>query len=207
MSLQTGARLGVYEVTALLGAGGMGEVYRAWDTTLGREVAIKVLPTALAQDADRLARFEREAKTLAGLSHPNIAIVHGLEREHGTCALVMELVDGQTLAERLTMGAIALDEALPIARQIAKALEEAERHGIVTFCITVDPAGHDYLRVMCPGERYAVIDDVAALPEELPKLYRALDARRAGGRPTRAGLGSGHAGHRGASAEPGDDDE
>src|SRR5215475_11086390 len=98
MALSTGARLGPYQITARIGAGGMGEVYRATDTNLGRGVAIKVLPTEFAQDADRLARFEREAKTLASLDHPNIAIVHGLEKSGGTHALVMELVEGPTLA-------------------------------------------------------------------------------------------------------------
>ena len=131
MSLAPGARLGPYEVTALVGAGGMGEVYRARDTSLGRDVAIKILPEVFAQDADRLARFEREAKTLASLSHPNIAVIHGLEKVHGTCALVMELVDGPTLADRLLAGALAAEEALPVARQIAEALEAAHEKGIV----------------------------------------------------------------------------
>ncbi len=131
MPLQPGARLGAYEVISLIGAGGMGEVYRARDTALGREVAIKVLPAAFADDADRLARLEREAKTLAALSHPNIAVVHGLEKERGTCALVMELVDGHTLSERVTTGPLAVDEALPIARQIAEALEAAHERGVV----------------------------------------------------------------------------
>jgi serine/threonine-protein kinase len=131
VSLEPGSRLGAYEVTALIGVGGMGEVYRARDTTLGREVALKVLPAAFALDADRVARFEREAKTLATLSHPNIAVIHGLERAHGTCALVMELVDGLTIAERLSSGPIAADEALPIARQIAEALEAAHEKGVI----------------------------------------------------------------------------
>jgi serine/threonine protein kinase len=98
MALAAGTRLGAYEITASLGAGGMGEVYRAIDTTLEREVAIKVLPESLASDADRLARLEREAKTLASLNHPNIAQIYGLERSEGKTALVMELVEGSTLA-------------------------------------------------------------------------------------------------------------
>src|SRR6188508_3584452 len=99
MSLSLGTRLGPYEVTAQIGAGGMGEVYRATDTNLARHVAIKVLPEAVAADADRLARFDREAKTLAALNHPNIAAIYGLERSSGTIALVMELVEGPTLAD------------------------------------------------------------------------------------------------------------
>src|SRR5262245_43824432 len=109
----------------------MGEVYRARDTNLDRQVAIKILPVAFAQDPERLARFEREAKTLASLNHPNIAIVHGLERADGVRALVMELVEGPTLADRIAHGAIPLDEALPIAKQIAEALETAHEQGII----------------------------------------------------------------------------
>jgi serine/threonine-protein kinase len=123
--------LGSYQVTALLGEGGMGEVYRATDTTLGRLVAIKVLPESVASDPDRLARFEREAKTLAALNHPNIAAIYGLERSEGRTALVMELVEGPTLADRISTGPIPADEALGIARQIADALEAAHERGIV----------------------------------------------------------------------------
>jgi eukaryotic-like serine/threonine-protein kinase len=109
----------------------MGEVYRATDTNLGRDVAIKVLPEAFAQDPERVARFEREAKTLAALNHPNIAIIHGLEKSHGTYALVMELVEGEDLSQRIARGPIPLDEALPIAKQIAEALEAAHEQGII----------------------------------------------------------------------------
>src|SRR5689334_20481887 len=109
----------------------MGEVYRATDINLGRQVAIKVLPEAFAQDPERVARFEREAKTLASLNHPYIAIIHGLEKSQGTYALVMELVEGEDLSQRIARGAIPLDEALPIARQIAEALEAAHEAGIV----------------------------------------------------------------------------
>src|SRR5262245_21841325 len=109
----------------------MGEVYRATDTNLGRHVAIKVLPDAFAQDPERVARFEREAKTLASLSHPNIAIIHGLEKSQGTYALVMELVEGEDLSERIAHGPIPIDEALPIAKQIAEALEAAHEQGII----------------------------------------------------------------------------
>ena len=131
MALSAGTPLGAYEVTALIGAGGMGEVYRARDTNLGRQVAIKVLPEAFAQDADRVARFEREAKTLAALNHPNIAQIYGLEKSAGIHALVMELVEGPTLADRIAQGAIPVDEALPIAKQIAEALEAAHEQGII----------------------------------------------------------------------------
>src|SRR5262249_10705490 len=124
-------RFGPYEIGALLGAGGMGEVYRARDVKLQRDVAIKILPASVAGDADRLARFTREAQALAALNHPHIAHVHGLEEADGVRALVMEFVDGETLAARLARGPIPLDEALPIARQIAEALEAAHGKGIV----------------------------------------------------------------------------
>ena len=111
MALTPGTRLGPYEITAQIGAGGMGEVYRARDTKLDRDVAIKVLPASLAGDPDRIARFQREAKTLASLNQPNIAQIHGLEESEGIKALVMELVEGPTLADRITQGAIPVDEA------------------------------------------------------------------------------------------------
>jgi serine/threonine-protein kinase len=131
MRFTSGTRLGPYEILGVIGAGGMGEVYRARDTRLERPVAIKVLPDTFASDADRLARFEREARTLAALNHPNIAQVHGLEESSGIRGLVMELVDGEDLADRLTRGPVPLDEAMLIARQIAEALEAAHEHGIV----------------------------------------------------------------------------
>ena len=109
----------------------MGEVYRATDTTLGRQVAIKILPDAFASDAERLARFEREAKTLASLNHPHIAAIYGFEKSAGMHALVMELVEGPTLADRIAQGPISLDEASPIAKQIAEALESAHERGII----------------------------------------------------------------------------
>jgi len=126
-----GTKLGVYEVTSKLGEGGMGEVYRATDTRLRREVAIKVLPSAFTSDPERLARFEREAQLLAQLHHPNIASIFGIEESDGIRALVMELVEGPTLAERLEQGALPLDESLSFARQIAEALEEAHEKGII----------------------------------------------------------------------------
>ena len=131
MPLTSGQSLGSFEIVGILGAGGMGEVYRARDTKLNREVAIKVLPASFAQDAERLARFKREAQTLAALNHPNIAHIHGLEEFGQTRALVMELIDGEDLSQRIARGALPLDEALPIARQIADALEAAHEQGIV----------------------------------------------------------------------------
>ena len=131
MALSPGARLGPYDVTAKLGEGGMGEVYRARDTKLDRDVALKVLPQAFTQDPDRLARFEREAKVLASLNHPNIGHIYGLEEAEGTRALVLELVEGPTLADIIKRGPISLDEALPIAKQIAEALEAAHEAGVI----------------------------------------------------------------------------
>jgi eukaryotic-like serine/threonine-protein kinase len=129
--LAFGTRLGPYEITGQIGAGGMGEVYRATDTNLKRTVAIKVLPEAVATDGERLARLQREAEVLARLNHPNIASIYGLEKSDGTAALVMELVEGPTLADRITQAPIPLDEALPIAKQIAEALEAAHEQGII----------------------------------------------------------------------------
>ncbi len=131
MSLATGTRIGAYEITGALGAGGMGEVYRARDTKLNRDVAIKVLPEAFASDADRLARFTREAQTLAALNHPNIAHIYGLEESGPARALVMELVEGEDLSTLIARGPLPLAEALPIARQIADALEAAHEQGII----------------------------------------------------------------------------
>jgi serine/threonine protein kinase/Tol biopolymer transport system component len=147
LALHPGTRLGPYEITAPLGVGGMGEVYRATDTNLKRQIAIKVLPAAVAGDSERLARFQREAEILAALNHPNIAHIYGLERQEGrdgqegSCALVMELVEGPTLADRIARlrapsasareAGIPIDEALSIARQIAEALEAAHEQGII----------------------------------------------------------------------------
>ena len=131
MALTVGTRLGHYDVTALLGAGGMGEVWQAHDTQLNRQLALKILPDAFAADPDRLARFTREAQILASLNHPNIAAIHGIEEAEGTRALVLELVEGPTLADRITQGPIPLDEALPIAKQIAEALEAAHEQGVI----------------------------------------------------------------------------
>src|SRR6266536_5463021 len=121
----TGSRVGPYEVGALLGEGGMGRVYRARDTKLNRDVALKVLPEAFALDADRLARFKREAQLLAALNHAHIAAIYGFEDSGAVLALVLELVDGPTLADRIARGPVPVDEAALIARQIAEALESA----------------------------------------------------------------------------------
>jgi serine/threonine protein kinase len=131
MSLPAGTRLGPYEILAPLGAGGMGEVYRARDGKLNREVAIKVLPELFAADAERLARFQREAHVLASLNHPHIAAIYGFEESGSVRALVLELVEGETLAEKIGSGPIPIDEALAIARQVADALEAAHEKGIV----------------------------------------------------------------------------
>ncbi len=131
MALEAGTRLGHYEVVSSLGAGGRGEVYRAKDTKLGREVAIKLLLEEVSQDAERLARFEREARVLASLNHNNIASLHAFERDGDTSFLVMELVEGETLADRIKRGAIPVDEALPLFLQIAEGLEAAHEKGVI----------------------------------------------------------------------------
>ncbi|MBZ5580276.1 MAG: serine/threonine protein kinase [Acidobacteriia bacterium] len=174
MPLSAGDRLGPYEIIAPLGAGGMGEVYRAKDTKLERHVAIKTLPDALARDPERLARFEREAKVLASLNHPNIAIIHGVEDR----ALVMELVEGETLK-----GPVALETALDYARQIATALQAAHEKGIVhrdlkPANIMVTPAG--VIKVLDFGLAKATED--AAVPGD-PMNSPTLTMS-----PTRAGM-------------------
>ncbi len=131
MTLAAGTRLGPYQIVAALGVGGMGEVFRARDPRLNRDVAIKVLPQLFASDPDRLARFTREAQTLAALNHPNIAHIHGFEETDGIRALVMELVEGDDLSDVMARGPMPLADALPIARQIADALDAAHEQGIV----------------------------------------------------------------------------
>ena len=131
MALEPGTKLGHYEVVSSLGAGGMGEVYRAKDTKLGREVAIKLLLEEVSTDPERMARFEREARVLASLNHNNIASLHAFEQESDTSFLVMELVAGETLADRIKRGAIPVDEALPLFLQIAEGLEAAHEKGII----------------------------------------------------------------------------
>ena len=131
MSLQPGSRLGVYEILGLLGAGGMGEVYRARDRKLGREIAIKVLPEEFARDPSRVARFEREARMLAAVNHPTIAAIYGAEEDGSTRYIVMELVEGETLAERLSGGALPVADALRIGAGIVEALEVAHEKGVI----------------------------------------------------------------------------
>src|SRR5215467_12133225 len=131
MSLVVGTRLGSLEITALLGKGGMGEVYRARDLKLKRDVAIKILPDEFARDPERVSRFHREAQLLAAVNHPNIAQIYGFEESGGTRCIVMELVDGETLQERLKRGPIPVDDALAIAKQIADALHAAHEKGVI----------------------------------------------------------------------------
>jgi eukaryotic-like serine/threonine-protein kinase len=181
MSIAAGTRLGPYEIVAPLGAGGMGEVYRAKDIQLGRDVALKVLSPALAGDAQYMARFEREAQVLASLNHPNIAILHGLQEDSGVRALVMELVEGPTLAERIALGPIPLEEALPIARQIAEALETAHERGIIHR--DLKPANvkltHDgVVKVLDFGLAKALDDDTMPSGANSPTI--TMSATRAG---------------------------
>jgi serine/threonine protein kinase len=123
--------LGPYEILCAIGAGGMGEVYRARDSRLGRDAALKVLPQVFARDAERMLRFEREAKVLASLNHPNISQLYGLEESNGVRALVMELVEGPTLAEQIKQGSLRIGEAMPLAKQIAEGLEYAHERGVI----------------------------------------------------------------------------
>jgi eukaryotic-like serine/threonine-protein kinase len=166
MSVASGTKLGHYEITSPLGAGGMGEVYRARDTKLGRDVALKVLPPVFARDAQRMARFEREAKVLASLNHPNIATIFGVEESGSTPALVMELVEGPTLADRIRQGPIPTEEALRIAKQICDALEYAHEHGIVHRDLkpaNVKVTNDDTAKVLDFGLAKAMEDDIASI--------------------------------------------
>jgi serine/threonine protein kinase len=178
MPLSTGTRLGSYEVVAQIGAGGMGEVYEARDTKLGRNVAIKVLPAAFVNDPERLARFQREARMLAALNHPNIATIYGLENSNGTHFLIMELVPGEALADRLKReGAVPIEEALKIAVQIAEALEAAHEKGIIhrdlkPANVKVTPEGK--VKVLDFGLAKAFAGEVASSdPSDSPTLSRA----------------------------------
>jgi serine/threonine protein kinase len=229
MAMEIGRTIGPYRIVEKIGAGGMGEVYRARDSHLGRDVAIKILPEAFANDAERLARFDREARTLATLNHTNIAHIYGLEAsstESGSSerALVMELVDGEDLAERLARGSIPLDEALPIARQITDALEAAHEQGIIhrdlkPANIKVRPDGTvkvlDFglakaleqgsgIGDQAPGTTAALLakfaDDHEPGPDDHGRddsRYGGLHVSRAGARPSR-GQACGHLGRSGA---------
>jgi serine/threonine-protein kinase len=176
MAVAVGTWIGAYEVVAPLGAGGMGEVYRARDTKLNRDVALKILPEAFALDGDRIARFRREAQVLASLNHPNIAAIYGFEDSGSIHALVLELVEGPTLADRIAQGPIPLDEALLIARQIAEALEAAHEQGIIHR--DLKPAN---IKVRDDGT-------VTGLDFGLAKLLDAAPAATSGSRPHSPGL-------------------
>jgi Tol biopolymer transport system component len=177
MGLRIGTQLGPYEILSAVGAGGMGEVYRARDTRLNRDVALKILPEIFAADPDRMARFEREARVLAALNHPHIAAIHGLEESGSTRALVMELLEGPTLADRIAAGPIPLDEALPIAKQIAEALEYAHDHGVIhrdlkpsNIKVSVDGS----VKVLDFGLAKALQDEpITADPRDSPTLSMA----------------------------------
>ena len=178
--LSAGSKLGPYEIQAPLGAGGMGEVYRARDARLGREVALKVLPEAFAKDAERLARFRREAQVLASLNHPNIAAIYGFEDSGGVHALVMELVEGPTLAERVKQRAISAEEALPIAKQICEALEYAHERGIIHRDLkpaNIKIAQNDSVKVLDFGLAKALESDAAAVDvSSSPTISRMTQA-------------------------------
>ena len=181
MPLSSGTRIGVYQVTAKIGAGGMGEVWQARDTKLDRDVALKVLPEAFTSDPERLARFEREAKVLASLNHPNIGSIYGLEESEGVRALVLELVEGPTLAERIAEGAIPVDEALPIAKQIADALEAAHARGVIHRDLkpaNVKVKADGMVKVLDFGLAKALEREAVGDPSESPT--RTAAATRAG---------------------------
>ena len=181
MPLDVGDRLGHYDVKALIGEGGMGQVYRASDTQLGRDVALKILPDAFASDPDRLARFQREAQVLASLNHPNIAQIHGIEEAEGTRALVLELVEGPTLADRIAGGPIPIDEALPIAKQIAEALEAAHEAGVIHRDLkpaNIKVREDGTVKVLDFGLAKALEGDAGSDPSESPTMTAA--ATRAG---------------------------
>ena len=176
MALSPGTRLGHYDVTSLLGQGGMGQVWQATDTQLNRQVALKILPDAFAADPDRLARFEREAKVLASLNHPNIGTIYGLEEAEGVKALVLELVEGPTLADRIKQGPIPLDEALPIAKQIAEALEAAHEQGVIHRDLkpaNIKVKADGMVKVLDFGLAKAFQPDAGSDPSESPTMTAA----------------------------------
>src|SRR5262245_39896268 len=169
----------------------MGEVWRATDTTLGREVAIKALPQSVLQDPERLARFEREAKVLASLNHPNVATIHGFHREDGQLFLVMELVPGEDLAQRLARGALPVEEALPIAVQVADALEAAHERGIVhrdlkPANIKLLPSGR--VKVLDFGLAKAVLGEISDGSGAAVRTPTVLPTVTSAGAPTAMGV-------------------
>src|SRR5215475_9265762 len=179
MPLTTGTRLGNFEILSAIGAGGMGEVYKAVDMRLKRAVALKVLPSALALDVNRMARFEREARLMASLDHPNIGTIHGIEESDGTKALVLALIDGPTLAERIAAGAIPIEEAIPLARQMAEAIEYAHERGVIhrdlkPANVKITPEG--VVKVLDFGLARALDDEPGASPNfsQSPTLSAAL---------------------------------
>ena len=183
MRLPEGSRLGHYEIAAIIGVGGMGEVYRALDTKLRRDVALKVLPASVAHDADRMSRFEREARVLASLSHPNIASIFGIEESGDTRALVMELVEGPTLAERLQHSPLPIEEAIDVAKQIAEAIEYAHDQGVIhrdlkPANVKITPQGA--VKVLDFGLAKAITGDLTAAsgsPLHSPTLSPTLTMR------------------------------
>jgi len=181
MGLSVGTKFGAYEVLEPIGSGGMGEVFRARDTKLNRDVALKVLPDLFADDPDRLARFQREAEVLASLNHPNIAQIYGLEESGDVRALVLELVEGPTLADRIAQGSIPLDEAIAIARQMADALEAAHEAGVIHRDLkpaNIKVREDGTVKVLDFGLAKALGDDRDGDPSESPTLTTA--ATRAG---------------------------
>jgi len=170
MSQQPGTRIGPYVVSDKLGEGGMGEVYRATDTKLKRDVAIKLLPEAFTRDPDRLARFDREAQVLAQLLHPNIASIFGVEEAGGSRALVMELVEGPTLGERMEQRRLPLEETLAIALQVAEALEAAHAKGIVHRDLKPADSETSNLAVSPDGDRFVFMPDPDAAYQTLSLL-------------------------------------
>ena len=191
MSLSPGHKLAHYEILEPIGKGGMGEVYRARDGKLGRDVAIKVLPDEFAQDTERLRRFQREAKVLASLNHPNIASIYGLEQSGSTHYLVLELVPGETLAERMARGPIPADEALEIASKITEALEAAHERGIVhrdlkpaNIMLTPD----DEVKVLDFGLAKALVEEVSDADSSMSPTRLRQGFGEAGPDPTRVGV-------------------
>jgi eukaryotic-like serine/threonine-protein kinase len=177
MALVSGTRLGPYEIQSPLDAGGMGEVYRARDTRLGRDVALKVLPEAFTTDSERMARFEREAKVLASLNHPNIASIYGLEESTNCRALVMELVEGPTLADRIGVTPIPVDQALPIAKQICEGLEYAHERGVIhrdlkPANVKLTPEGQVKMLDFGLAKALDLADATASDPSSSPTLTR-----------------------------------